>query len=165
MVDEPTIVPSAQHGAETPASPHMTSPSTPTTLQSTPRQQGTSAASTTDDGPKRFQSLADIYATAGEVELDFEELLLAAEEPENYRKATTEKAWQEAMKSELEAIKKKKDMGAYRLASRSQVHWFEVGVQAKKKTANATSSSTKQGWWRRGTCNGNVSILWRSSRQ
>ena len=65
--------------------------------------------STIEDGPKKFRSLAEIYADTLEKELDPDELVfLTAKELTTYCEAANETMWQEAMQKELEAIEKNK---------------------------------------------------------
>ncbi|GJZ69558.1 zinc finger, CCHC-type containing protein [Tanacetum coccineum] len=58
-----------------------------------------------DDTPVRgFKNLTEIYKNAREVET--ETLLFTEEEPRNYKEASTDKKWIEAMKIELDSINK-----------------------------------------------------------
>ena len=80
-----------------------------TATPSSARRQESSDGPTTEDGPIKFRSLADIYAEAPLVEMNPDELLfLTTDEPTTYHEAATEEAWNEAMKKELESIEKNK---------------------------------------------------------
>ncbi|MFS7985345.1 putative RNA-directed DNA polymerase [Helianthus anomalus] len=56
--------------------------------------------------PVRLKSLEDLYEETEEIQLDPHELLLAEEEPRNYKEASSDKKWIEAMKAELDSINK-----------------------------------------------------------
>ncbi|XP_074360732.1 uncharacterized protein LOC141700979, partial [Apium graveolens] len=56
--------------------------------------------------PRKFRSLSAVYDETEETELADELMLLGVEEPTNYREATIEKAWKEAMIMEIDAIDK-----------------------------------------------------------
>ena len=50
--------------------------------------------STTDDEPKKFRSLTEVYVDTFEEELDLDELVLfAIEEPTTYHEGATETTW------------------------------------------------------------------------
>ena len=89
--DEPESAP--QTPASTPfssTSPHMESPSS-------------------EIGPRGLRPLTKIYSETENVFLEPGELLMiAADQPLNFKKAVTSKAWQEAMQTELDAIEKNK---------------------------------------------------------
>ncbi|KAI3813170.1 hypothetical protein L1987_17887 [Smallanthus sonchifolius] len=53
-----------------------------------------------------FRTLTEVTKRAREVEADYKELLLAEEEPRNYKEAAEDGKWIEAMKAELESINK-----------------------------------------------------------
>ena len=60
-------------------------------------------------GPRGLRLLTDIYYETENVFLEPGELLMiAADEPLNFKEAVTSKAWQEAMETELDAIEKNK---------------------------------------------------------
>ncbi|CAH9074982.1 unnamed protein product [Cuscuta epithymum] len=84
-------------------------PDYPPTDFTTVQEQESSSSESEDGGPRRFRSLAEIYADAPEADMDANELMLVAiEEPTCYREAVTEKEWQDAMEREMEAIEKNK---------------------------------------------------------
>ncbi|KAJ0540969.1 putative RNA-directed DNA polymerase [Helianthus annuus] len=58
------------------------------------------------DTPVRLKSLEDLYEETEEIQLDPHELLLAEEEPRNYKEASSDRKWIEAMKAELDSINK-----------------------------------------------------------
>lgn len=55
-----------------------------------------------------FRLISDIYDETNEVDLEKELLLSGVDEPSNYSQPATEHAWEEAMKTEVDAIKKNK---------------------------------------------------------
>lgn len=55
-------------------------------------------------------------------------LMIAMDQPLNLKEAVTSKSWREAMKTEINAIVKKQDMEAYRLATGSQSNRIEMGL-------------------------------------
>lgn len=58
--------------------------------------------------PKHFRLLSDVYNDTEEIELIDELMFLGIDEPTTYRKAVKEKAWNEAMKNEIEVIERNK---------------------------------------------------------
>ncbi|KAJ0590430.1 putative RNA-directed DNA polymerase [Helianthus annuus] len=56
--------------------------------------------------PVRLRSLEELYDETEEIQLDPHELLLAEEEPRNYKEASSDRKWIEAMKAELDSINK-----------------------------------------------------------
>ncbi|GKE19287.1 zinc finger, CCHC-type containing protein [Tanacetum coccineum] len=90
------------------------SPITPPTYTYNPHSEEEEEATTSsmenlgnrfDDTPVRgFKNLTEIYENTHEVET--ENLLLMEEEPRNYKEASTDKKWIEAMEIELDSINK-----------------------------------------------------------
>ncbi|GKA09506.1 zinc finger, CCHC-type containing protein [Tanacetum coccineum] len=88
------------------------SPITPSPYNYNPHSEQEATTSLTknsgnrfDDTPVRgFKNLTEIYKNAREVET--ETLLFTEEEPRNYKEASTDKKWIEAMKIELDSINK-----------------------------------------------------------
>lgn len=67
-------------------------------------QSQTSSSSSSE--PQNFRLLSDILNETEELEAENEMLLLGIEEPKNYSEAAIEKAWEQAMNNEIEAIEK-----------------------------------------------------------
>lgn len=70
-----------------------------------------SFSTTTDDvtysEPRRFRFLSEVYNETQEIFLEDEELMFSGvEEPTRYEQAATEHDWRQAMKAEIEAVKK-----------------------------------------------------------
>uniref|UniRef100_A0A251VAV7 Putative zinc finger, CCHC-type n=1 Tax=Helianthus annuus TaxID=4232 RepID=A0A251VAV7_HELAN len=55
-----------------------------------------------------YRSINEIYDETVPIELEPDELLLIGDEPSSYKEAIVDKEWQEAMKAEIESIKKNK---------------------------------------------------------
>ena len=93
-------------------SPHMSSSVTPKGLMNSLEQESSGKSiggSTTEDGAKKFHSLAEIYVDTLEEELDPDELVeITVEELITCREAATETMWHKAIQNELEAIEKNK---------------------------------------------------------
>ncbi|XP_021972080.1 uncharacterized mitochondrial protein AtMg00820-like [Helianthus annuus] len=53
-----------------------------------------------------MRSLEELYEKTEEIQVDPQELLLAEEEPKNYKEASNDRKWIEAMKVELDSINK-----------------------------------------------------------
>lgn len=76
--------------------------------ESTSASNSTSESDTSREA-QRYKSVAEIYANTDEVELETDELYFAAaDEPVNYKEASTDKRWKEAMEKELEAVERNK---------------------------------------------------------
>ena len=122
----------------TPTSPHMSSPVTWKGVMDSLEQESSSESiggSTTEDEPKKFRSLAEIYADTLEEELDPDDLiLLVAKETTTYREAATNTMWQEAMQNELEAIEKNKTWELTNLSSRHKPIGLKWVFKLKKNS-------------------------------
>ena len=89
--------------------------------------------STAEGGPKKFCSLADIYADTLEEKLDPDELvLLATEESTTYHEAATKTTWQEAMQKELEVMEKNMTWTLTNLPSKHKPISFKWVFKIKK---------------------------------
>lgn len=64
------------------------------------------SSSSSSSEPQNFRLLSDIYNETEELEAENEMLLLGIDEPKNYIEAASEKAWEQAMNTEIEAIEK-----------------------------------------------------------
>ena len=120
--------------------------------------------STTDGGPKKFCSLAEIYADTLEEEFNPDKLvLLAAEEPTICCEAVTEMMWQEAMRKKLEAIEKNKTWTMTNLPPRHKpidLKWvFKFKKNSETNVINHKARLVAKGYVQR-----YVSILRRLSR-
>ncbi|KAL4581058.1 hypothetical protein LXL04_017266 [Taraxacum kok-saghyz] len=81
---------------------------TPVSAQPSPTSNQTESLSS-ELRPRGFRSLADIYEEAEPVILEPGELLMiAADQPLNYKEAVTYKEWRDAMQTELDVIEKNK---------------------------------------------------------
>ena len=66
-----------------------------------------SDAETSSEQPRKYKQLTKIYAGTEEIELDDDELMLMGTvEPTNYSTAAVEDCWQQAMKTEIEAVER-----------------------------------------------------------
>lgn len=54
--------------------------------------------------PRRFRTITDLYNDTEVTDLDDELLLMGVDEPRNYKQATTERNWREAMQQEINSI-------------------------------------------------------------
>lgn len=65
-----------------------------------------SRSTSSSSEPKKFRLLSEIYDETEEVETENELLLLGTDEPNNYREAAAEQAWERAMENEIDAIER-----------------------------------------------------------
>ena len=79
---------------------------TPTTPENSMSPQSLSSDRSSE--PRRFRLLSDIYDNTEEVVLEDELLFVGTVEPTNYKQAVGEPAWEQAMKTKIEAIEKNK---------------------------------------------------------
>lgn len=57
--------------------------------------------------PKKYKTLREIYDATEEIKLEDEELfLMGVEEPMNYKQVARSMNWKQAMKQEIEVVKK-----------------------------------------------------------
>ncbi len=139
----------AAEDVPSPASPVAASPTLPGTP--TPGSPSTNSAGVvpspgtddnidTDDGPRRYRSLADVLREAPRVDLvedecDGEALLAESEEPSSYREAAGQPAWEEAMQREMEAIEKNKTWELAMLPAGHRAIGLKWVYKLKKNTA------------------------------
>ena len=71
---------------------------------STPNTEMTSSSSVSEDHPRRYRSLSDLYSETTPITQDEQAYLLSGEEPLSYSKAAHEEVWRHAMREEMMAI-------------------------------------------------------------
>lgn len=65
-----------------------------------------STMSSSSSEPRKFQLLDEIYDETKEVEIENELFMLGIDEPNNYKEAATEEAWEQAMKDDIDSIER-----------------------------------------------------------
>ena len=102
-----------------------------------------------NDGPIRYINISDILRDAlrveHEEEIEEEALLIEEEEPSCYREAVGQATWEQAMKMEIEAIKKNETWSLTELPVRHKVIGLKW-VFKLKKILTGRLSNTKQNW-------------------
>lgn len=99
----------AREAAATKQRLETSEPITPTTTKSA------SLSDNSDEGPVRFKSVTDLLRETSRLEpqeedVDGELFLLELDEPTHYEEAAGQSEWEEAMREEIETIKKKWDL-------------------------------------------------------
>lgn len=83
----------------------------------------------------KYKTLSEVYENAEQVELNDEELFLVApDEPANYKQASKERLWRQAMEREIEAVEQNKTWSSTMLPPGQKVIGLNWVYKLKKDT-------------------------------
>ncbi|KAL8105893.1 hypothetical protein AgCh_029627 [Apium graveolens] len=114
---------------------HQESPPAENLFVSNTNSEANPNSEASSEEPLRYKTLLEVCAYAERVDLNDEELLLvAANEPVNYKKASKDRLWRQAMEREIEAVEQNKTRSLCTLPPRQKAIDLKWIFKLKKDT-------------------------------